>query len=122
MLGIEDKGGEQARLAAAQPGAIDDAASWCAYKLDPAGEVRLLLDVAVEEIAHNLMEALRTDPTASFSAPMGPSAESDSRLVDVANVGPGQHRITVKVPKDFAGWWLEFSRDTPASALQLNAP
>lgn len=122
VLSIDDKGVEQARIAASIAGPIDVVADWCAYALDPAGEVKLLLDVAVERIAHNVMEALRIDPATSLNSPVGSASESDARLVDVANCGPGRHRITVKTPASFAGWWLEFSRDTPASQLELQPP
>ena len=43
------------------------------------------------------------------------------RLVS-ADIGGGQHRVTVLKPDDFAGHWLEFSRDTATSALMLKKP
>ncbi len=122
VLGIDDKGVEQARDAASVPGRIDAVAEWTAYELDPSGEVKLLLDVAVERIAHNIMEALRLDPDTPLNAPVGSAAESDGRLVEVENIGPALHRIVVKRPPAFAGWFLEFTRDTPASKLFLKPP
>jgi hypothetical protein len=35
-------------------------------------------------------------------------------LVAVESRGDGVYRITVKEPAEFAGYWLEFSRDTPS--------
>jgi hypothetical protein len=122
VLGIPDKGGEKARTAASAPGAIDAVAAWCAFRLDPTGEMALLLDVAVERIAHNIMEALRMDPDAEFNAPVGPAAESDARLVEVASIGNRKHRLTVKTPAAFTGYWVEFSRDTPSTELNLSPP
>lgn len=120
VLGISRKGVNEARSAAANTGAIDAVASWAAYELDPHGDVETLLGAAVERIAHSIMEALRIDPAAQYTSPVGGSSASDSRLVAVQPVGDGRHRITVLKPDAFAGRWLEFSRDTPSSQLQLH--
>lgn len=122
VLGIEQKGREAAQVAAQLPGAIDEVAEWCAYSLDPLGDVTVLLGAAVERIAHAIMEALRVNPGTVFYAPVGPTSVSDSRLVSVAPVGDGVHRITVNKPDAFAGRWLDFSRDTPSSQLTLRLP
>ncbi len=122
VLGITEKGAERARLAAQMAGPIDDVADWCAFKLDHMGEVELLLNVAVEKIAHQLMEAIRIDPEAEFDAPAGPNAIIDERLVQVISLGAGEYELRVKAPTAFAGWWLRFSRQTPSSDLVLKSP
>lgn len=76
----------------------------------------------MERIAHSIMEALGVNPEITFHAPVGGSAVSDARLVSVAPLGDGIHRLTVIKPDEFAGQWLNFSRDTPSSRLNLNAP
>lgn len=119
VLGITVKGREAARSAAAISGDIDCVANWCAYYLDPLGDVEILLSAAVERIAHSIMEALRVNPGTEFRAPVGGSAVSDSRLVSVVPVSDGTHRLTVLKPDAFAGHWLEFSRETPSSQLVL---
>lgn len=119
VLGISAKGREAAAAAAAASGDIDPVATWCAYSLDPLGDVEALLNVAVERIAHSIMEALRVNPETLFNAPVGGSATSDARLVSVVPVGGGVHRLTVLKPDDFHGYFLEFSRDTPSSQLVL---
>jgi hypothetical protein len=120
VLAIAHKGREAAQEAASCPGPIDAVAEWCAFKLDAMGDVEILLGAAVERIAHAVMEALRVDPTTEFTSPVGGSAISDSRLVSLTPLGNGRHRITVKKPEAFCGQWVEFSRDTPSSSLQLN--
>ena len=122
VLGIPTKGRAAATAAAASAGDIDLVAGWCSYALDPLGDVETLLNAAVERIAHSLMEALRTEPGTEFTAPVGGSSVSDARLVAVAPLGGGAHRLTVLKPDEFAGYFLEFSRETPSSQLQLQAP
>jgi hypothetical protein len=119
VLGLEVKGKEPAQVAAQTVGDIDDVAGWCAYELDPLGDVETLLGAAVERIAHNIMEALRVSPSTEFSAPVGSAADSDARLVRVEPLGDGRHRLVVLKPDDFAGRWLEFSRETPSTDLIL---
>jgi len=121
VLGIDTKGEAEARAAAEAPGLIDAVAAWAAYSLDPRGEVEDLLGVEVERIAHEIMEALRVDPDARFTAPTGTTADFDALLVDVTPLENGIHRLTVKAPAQFAGWWLEFDRGTPSSDLNLKA-
>lgn len=122
VLQIDVKGREAAQTAAGTPGDIDAVANWCAYTLDPLGDVEILLSAAVERIAHSIMEALRVNPGTQFHAPVGGSAVSDARLVAVTPLNDGQRRLTVQKPDSFAGYWLEFSRDTPSSHLTLNPP
>jgi hypothetical protein len=122
VLGISEKGESAALEAAGHPGPIDDVAAWAAYALDPSGDVEQLLGAAVERIAHGIMEALRLDPDRQLSGPAGSTAAADSRLVEVAPLGAGRYKLTVKAPEQFQGWWLEFDRDTPSSDLNLTAP
>lgn len=122
VLRIPEKGKGNAQQAAEAPGPIDDVANWCAYKLDTAGDVRHLLGIAVERIAHGIMEALLDTPDARFNAVAGGSDDRDNRLVSVQPVGDGKHRITVKLPEEFRGYWLEFSRQTPSTDLTLSTP
>lgn len=119
VLGTKTKGREAARRAAQSPGSIDAVAAWCGYKLDPSGAVFTLLRAAVERIAHSVMEALLTNPGMEFTAPVGGGSASDARLVDVQPRANGVHRLTVKQPAEFAGCWVEFSRDTPSTSLDL---
>jgi hypothetical protein len=122
VLGISVKSRDAAQAAARTPGAIDEVANWCAYELDPIGDVEALLNVAVERIAHAIMEALRINPAARFNVPIGGSAVTDARLVSVDPVGDGVHRLMVKEPAEFRGYWLDFSRETPSSQLVLHRP
>src|SRR5262249_37445817 len=117
VLGINDKTVEKAQAAAEQPGAIDSAAQWCAYKLDTSGDIADLLGVAGERIAHDIMEAQRDVPGSEYNHPVGGPESSDARLVRVESIGGGKHRLTVIKPDEFAGYSLEFSRDTATSAL-----
>ncbi|MGW2015594.1 ATP-dependent nuclease [Streptomyces sp. NPDC001927] len=122
VLGIHQKGADQARLAAEQAGPIDAVSAWCAYSLDLSGDVFKLLEAAVERIAHSVMEAQRLTPGLSLSNLLGPSAKSDARIAGIAPLGDGRHRLTVHTPEEFAGYWVEFSRETPSSQLNLKAP
>jgi len=42
------EGAQEARAAASSPGPIDDVSAWCAYQLDPTGDVEVLLGAQVE--------------------------------------------------------------------------
>jgi hypothetical protein len=109
--------------AASRAGDIDDVVHWAGYDLDPSGDVFELLCVSVEHIAHTLLEALRLSPNEQFFRPVGSTAESDARIVAVCPVAEtGKHRITVVAPTQFAGYWVEFDRETPPSALLLQEP
>ncbi|MEU4089456.1 AAA family ATPase [Streptomyces aureus] len=122
VLGIETKGLNQAAQAASTPGPIDAVVDWCAYELDLMGDIELLLNIAVERVAHSLQEAIRADPSAQFTSPVGASSVADSRLVEVIPRGNGFHRLVVRTPKPFVGYWLDFSRDTAPSQLNLKPP
>lgn len=122
LLGLTEKSSEQAEKAASIPGEIDKVVEWFAYSLDPRGEVALLLSARVEAIAHRLMEAQRVSPGQEFNSPVGPTSESDGKLVQIKPIGAGKHRIVVQRPEEFEGWWLDFDRDTPASQLELRGP
>ncbi|MFJ6391494.1 ATP-dependent nuclease [Streptomyces sp. NPDC091972] len=122
VLGVKDKGVTQARVAAQSPGPIDAVARWSSFAMDTLGDVKLLLSVAVERIAHAIMEELREMPTRQFERPVGPTSAVDEKLVRVEPLGNGVHRIVVTAPAEYSGYWLEFSRDTPAANLILNPP
>jgi predicted ATPase len=122
VLGTSAKGREVAQKAASSPGAIDQVSAWCAFALDSFGDVSVLLGTAAERIAHSIMEALRMDPAAEFHAPVGVSAVTDGRLVTITPLGEGEYRMIIKKPDDFAGYWLDFSRDTPSNSLILQKP
>jgi hypothetical protein len=123
VLGIGSKSVEASVVAAERPGAIDAVARWMAYRLDPFGEVKELLGVAVERIAHRILEALRMDPNHRFTVPVGSTSESDARLVDVQPLDDsGRHRLTVKTPSEFQGFWVEFDRSTPPDLIELQSP
>lgn len=122
VLKLESKGVSQARQAASVKCELDSAAQWAAYELDLNGDVKELLGVAIERVAHSIMEAVRENPGVCFDSPVGRSSQSDARLVDVVPLGEDEYRLEVKTPIEYAGWWLEFSRDTPASDLNLRPP
>jgi hypothetical protein len=122
VLSIPSKGVAQAKVAASVPSPIDDVVQWCAYRLDPSGDLELMLNVAAERAAHAIMEAERTSPGVVFRAPVGGNAVADARLLRVDPVQDGRYRLTVIAPQQFIGYWLEFSRDTPSSDLQLQPP
>lgn len=123
VLGLteNEKSVANARVAAERVGSIDRVAEWSAYELDMAGDLLLLLNVAVETVAHRIMEGQRSMPGVKFDEPVG-GAPGIERLVSVEPVGHESHRITVLVPPQFAGYSLVFSRDTPSSDLQLQEP
>jgi len=123
VLGIQDKSVVSAVAAANVAGPIDSVSDWAAYVLDPSGDVEELLGVAVESIAHKILEALRLSPLEQFTSPVGSGRESDSRLVVVNPIGTsGRHRLTVREPVEFEGYWLEFDRNTPSNELNLTPP
>lgn len=121
VLGIV-KGHADPATAALVPGAIDNVVAWCSYDMNPLGNLRHLLDAAIERIANGVTHALRLDPEALISGPLGPQSESDSQLVDVASRAGGRYRITVKRPTEFQGYFADIDRDTPPSAIQLSPP
>lgn len=107
---------------AATPGAIDNVAQWCAYDVDLRGDVEILLGLRVESIAHGIMRAIKLNPSVVVAGPVGSNAEIDSRLVDIRHEGAGEYLMTIKKPREFAGYWVRFSRDTPSTALGLMPP
>lgn len=122
LLALTEKSSDQAQVAASIPGDIDLVVEWFAYALDPRGDVFTLLSARVEGIAHRLMEAQRVSPNQQFVRPVGQTGQSDSKLVDVEPIDGGSHRIIVQRPAEFAGWSLDFNRETPASQLNLKEP
>lgn len=122
-LGEEAKNRESVLTAASDPGPIDEVTEWAAYSLDLSGDVFELLSAMVERIAHAIVEEQRISPDLRFDGPVGPTGEADARLVDVFHSSASErHRIVVKAPSRFAGYWVEFDRDTPPSRLVLEAP
>ncbi|MFF2371826.1 AAA family ATPase [Agromyces sp. NPDC058110] len=121
VLGIV-KGESNPALAAATPGAIDSAAEWCSYDLDPLGDLEHLLNLAIERIANNLTQAIGVTPGVVLSGPVGPMSQSDAKLVGVEHVGSDRYRITVKAPTKYAGCFVEVDRLTPPSQIVLSTP
>ncbi|MFJ3400532.1 ATP-dependent nuclease [Streptomyces microflavus] len=122
VLSITTKGGDQARLAASEAGPIDEVSNWCAYSLDLMGDVYALLGATVERMAHSLMEVQRLNPGIQLRNTVGSSSTGDARIARVEPVSSDVHRITVMAPREFSGYWVEFSRETPSSELNLRPP
>jgi hypothetical protein len=121
VLQIETKGVAEARRAALDVTPLDQVADWCAVSLDLRGDVKTLIDLALERIAATIITALGLDPEAQFTSPVG-VASTDAKLVQLIPIGDGMHRMIVQQPEEFAGWWTEFGRDTPLSALVAREP
>lgn len=121
VLGIE-KGKAEPDIAASVPGDIDVVSDWCAFELDPRGELEHLLGAAVERIASAINHAQRIDPFATFTRPVGSSSHIDEKLVRIESLTGGRHRLTVKLPTEFAGHWMDFDRDTSSNDMSLNPP
>jgi hypothetical protein len=122
VLGIETKGVAEARRAALDVTPLDQVAAWCAVSLDLRGDVKALLDLALERIAAAVITALGLDPEAQFTSPIGTTSTSDAKLIQLIPTGGGVHRMVVLQPDEFVGWWTEFGRDTPLSALVAREP
>ncbi len=123
VLGLTDKTNlGTAREAAAKPGSIDDVARFAAYQLDLQGDVEVLLGVEVERIAQAVLRELRLDPSRMLASPPGETGAFDDRLVEVRPLGEGRHRIVVRHPSAYTGWFVDFDRDTPAANLILHRP
>lgn len=121
VLRITTKGVAEARAAAEAPGDIDAVAAWCAWTLDLTGDIQSLLNLEVERVAHAVMETQRSDPDRAFQG-LPSSVAHASKLVEIAPVGAGRHRLTVLRPAAFIGWWVEFDRETPSNRLVLRHP
>jgi len=121
VLGIE-KGRGEPRAAASQPGPIDEVVDWFAYDLDPLGELGWLIQGTLERIANALTQAQGLDPEVVLHSPVGPSARSDARLVDVESLGNGRYKISMKAPTEFVGFYVEVDRDTAPSDIRLRWP
>lgn len=121
VLGIT-KGQADPAAAAQIPGKVDAVVGWCAFDLDPMGELSHLLKAAVERIANNITQALGLDPETVITGPVGPMSESDSQLVDVVAQHDGSYRITVRAPAEFAGYYAEINRDTAPAQILLKTP
>ena len=108
-------------IEAEKSGPIDDVANWAAYELDPSGEVLKLLTVAVERIANgiNVRQALDPQDQVNFGATTG---GVDFQLVDVVSIDTGGYRLTVKMPEEYRGYWMDFSRATAPNDMRLQPP
>lgn len=124
VLGLSPRGKhvENARRAAGKSGPIDAVAEWAAYELDVMGDVLLLLNHKVEVIAHEIMQTQRLNPHTRGRALLGTKAQAYERLVDVEPHGEDSHRITVRAPEEYSGYYLVFSRKTASTDLQLCKP
>jgi hypothetical protein len=122
VLEIANKGTSEARSAAEAAGEIDDVAAWCAYRLDASGEVFNLLSAMIERIAHDVIEALRLSPEAQFTDFSGANADGDARLAQIVPLGDGRHRLIVRTPEEFSGYWVDFSRETRPAEIVLRPP
>lgn len=125
LLGLDEisKNREAVAAAASRPGEIDEVAAWAAFALDTSADVFALLSATVERIAHAVLEELRLSPGLQFDKPVGPTASGDARLVDVHYIqASGKHRLVVKTPSQYEGFWVEFDRETPPSRLALQEP
>ncbi|MCU1532320.1 MAG: hypothetical protein JWO49_1891 [Arthrobacter sp.] len=121
VLGIE-KGKAEPDVAAAVIGDIDAVSDWCAFELDPRGELEHLLGAAVERIASAINHAQGIDPSASFNRPVGTTSSIDEKLVNIQPLSEGRYRLTVKLPAEFAGYWMDFDRDTSSNDMRLESP
>lgn len=124
VLGLSpsDKHVETARDAASTPGPIDDVVAWAAYGLDTKSDILNLLNHEVEVIAHEIIEAQRLDAELRCDSPLGVRKKTYGRLVSVTPEGVAAHRITVKVPEEYVGYWVTFSRETPPLEIYLREP
>lgn len=123
VLGVDTKHRTVIVSAAKTSHALDPAARWAAYDLDPNGDLRVLVQAMVERVAHGIIEAIGTQPGSLYHMPVGSSREVDAQLVSISPVGMGgRHRLTMVKPAQFADQWVEFDRDTPASQLTLRPP
>lgn len=124
MLGIEGhaKDVKQLREAAAISDALVDVVRWAVHQGHADVDLFELLTLEVERIGTELLAELRYMPEAQIDRPVGPNAESDARLVTVEFVEEGVHRIVVRSPARFDGYWIDVSRDKPVADWNLNPP
>lgn len=122
VLQVDKKSREEVQRAAESSKAIEAVSDWAAYVLDPSGDVFELLGAAVERIAQAIQVAQRLTPDVRFSAPVGSSTDADAKLVRVEPLASTRHRITVKVPREFAGYHVDFDRMTSPAQMVLQSP
>lgn len=122
VLNTSHKSVEAVERAAATSDALNPVADWAAYVLDPTGEIEVLLRATVERIAQSIQSAQGLAPGRRFSSGSSGFNAIDSQLVDIAAMDDGRHRITVKAPEEFAGYWVEFDRQTSPSSMALQRP
>ena len=75
-----------------------------------------LLTLEVERIGTRLLRDLEYEQKEyALSAP-------DAELVEVRDLGERVFRITVRTPRQFAGYYLDVSREKPLSSWELSSP
>jgi len=109
-------------MTATSPTRLDEATVWSMRKLDIDAEILRLLQTDVERIANEIQRRLGVDKTFQTATPIGLASASDSSLVLIEPLGMGRHRIIVKTPPQFVGWWVEFERNTLFEDLCLRRP
>jgi len=114
------KGSVDYSAAGATVEAIRPVARWAAFTLDPAGDLFTLLHIQVERIASRINLLMADNPGLKLTSI--PDSTADTQLVAVAPASEGHHRLTVKRPIEYAGYWVEFGRDTPPRDLRLRPP
>lgn len=118
VLGVSDKASvETARRAAGSPGHIDDVAAYCRYQVDTRSSVENALTNEVRRIVHEIQRELARNADLRVDAPIGPTADFDGKLVDVASLGGGRFEVTVKSPQEFAGRQVVFTVDTSTTKI-----
>lgn len=124
MLGIKGHARDvnQLRREAAKSDALNDAVRWAVHQNHADVDLFELLTLEVERIGGELLAELRYLPEARLDRPVGPNAESDGRLVVVEFVEEGVHRIVVRSPAQFNGYWIDVARDKPVANWNLNQP
>jgi len=120
VLGLTEKASPaSARTAAQSPGPIDAVAEFCRFRTDSSLGLREALTQEVRRIAQNIQRAQSREPELRLSAPYGATAVTDARLVNVAPFGEDGHRLVVKAPDEFRGWFVDFGVSTPVTDINL---
>ncbi|MFC4050006.1 ATP-dependent endonuclease [Actinomadura syzygii] len=100
---------------------LDAVAKWASYQLDVSVSEFETLCVEVERIAQNLLREHRVNPGVWATAPVGPTSETDSKLVQVEAI-EGRYKITVLKPLKWVGYWMHVGRETPLNEWVLKPP
>ncbi|MET3976315.1 AAA family ATPase [Cellulosimicrobium sp. 4261] len=124
VLGMPEhaKSVNELRNAAAASDALTEAVTWAVHRNGADVDLFELLTLEVERVGTALLAELRYSPEATFDHPVGPTAETDERLVSVAHVKEGVHRLTVRSPARYKGYWVEIDRGTPVAEWNLQPP